>query len=98
MATLTGLTQGGTSWEPKFVTAIDKDVCLGCGRCHKVCGRGVLGMKPMNEFGEFIDEDDEDNDIERYVMTIINAAKCIGCEACARICPKKCHTHEALAV
>ncbi|MDR9405302.1 MAG: 4Fe-4S binding protein, partial [Halothece sp. Uz-M2-17] len=35
---------------------------------------------------------------ERYVMTIINAAKCIGCEACARICPKNCHTHEALAV
>lgn len=97
MATLTGLTKSGATWEPKFITAIDKDVCLGCGRCNKVCGRGVLGMQPMNEFGELIDEDGDD-DIERYVMTIINAAKCIGCEACARICPKKCHTHEALAV
>lgn len=98
MATLTGLTQDGSAWEPKFVTAIDQDSCLGCGRCFKVCGRNVLGMKPMNEFGEFIDEDEDDDDVERYVMTILNAAKCIGCEACARICPKKCHTHEALAV
>lgn len=99
MATLTGLTQDGSTWEPKFITAINQEICLGCGRCFKVCGRNVLGMKPMNEFGEFIDEDeDEDGDIERYVMTIIDAAKCIGCEACARICPKKCQTHEALAV
>lgn len=99
MATLTGLTQDGSTWEPKFITAINQEICLGCGRCFKVCGRNVLGMKPMNEFGEFIDEDeDDDGDIERYVMTIIDAAKCIGCEACARICPKKCQTHEALAV
>ncbi|NBD18581.1 MAG: ferredoxin III, nif-specific [Cyanobacteria bacterium] len=99
MPTLTAFTKDGSTWEPKFITAIDKDVCLGCGRCHKVCGRNVLGMQAMNEFGELIDdEDDDDDDIERYVMTIINAAKCIGCEACARICPKNCHTHEALAV
>jgi Nif-specific ferredoxin III len=51
----------------------------------------------MNEFGEFIDEDDDD-DIERQVMTVAHPEKCIGCEACARICPKKCHTHAALAV
>ncbi|MFB6274770.1 MAG: ferredoxin III, nif-specific [Halothece sp.] len=97
MSTLTGLTQGGLTWEPKFIKAINQDICLGCGRCFKVCGRNVLGLKPMNEFGEFVDEDDDD-DIERYVMTILDAAKCIGCEACARICPKKCHTHESLAV
>jgi Nif-specific ferredoxin III len=97
MATLTGLTQGGLTWQPQFVKAINKDTCLGCGRCYKVCGRDVLMLQPMNEFGEFIDEDDDD-DIERQVMTIANPQNCIGCEACARICPKKCHTHEPLAV
>ncbi|MGF1480520.1 MAG: ferredoxin III, nif-specific [Cyanophyceae cyanobacterium] len=97
MATLTGLTQGGLAWEPKFITEINQETCLGCGRCFKVCGRNVLGLKPMNEFGEFIDEDDDD-DIERQVMTIVDASKCIGCEACARICPKKCHTHELASV
>lgn len=97
MTTLTGLTKGGSTWEPKFITAIDAGVCLGCGRCYKVCGRGVLALQPMNEFGEFIDEDDDD-DIERQVMTIAHLERCIGCEACSRICPKKCHTHEALTV
>ena len=97
MATLTGFTKGGTTWEPKFVQEINFETCLGCGRCYKVCGRGVLMLQPMNEFGEFIDEDDDD-DIERQVMTIANPDKCVGCEACARICPKKCHTHAPLPV
>ncbi|MDR9404187.1 MAG: 4Fe-4S binding protein, partial [Halothece sp. Uz-M2-17] len=55
MPTLTSFTKDGSTWEPKFITAIDKDICLGCGRCHKVCGRNVLGMQAMNEFGELID-------------------------------------------
>lgn len=96
-ATLTGTTQGGLTWEPRFVQDIKQDICLGCGRCFKVCGRNVLALKPMNEFGEFIEEDDDD-DIERQVMTIANPENCVGCEACSRICPKKCYTHEALAV
>ncbi len=95
MATLTGLTQGGLTWEPRFVKEINYETCLGCGRCFKVCGRNVLALQPMNEFGEFIDEDDDD-DIERQVMTVANPENCVGCEACARICPKKCHTHEPL--
>jgi Nif-specific ferredoxin III len=97
MTTLTGLTQGKLTWEPRFVKEINYETCLGCGRCYKVCGRDVLILQPMNEFGKFIDEDDDD-DIERQVMTIANPEKCIGCEACARICPKKCHTHEAILV
>jgi Nif-specific ferredoxin III len=97
MATLTGITKGGLTWEPQFVQAINQDTCLGCGRCYKVCGRNVLALKPMNEFGEFIDEDDDD-DIERQVMTIAHQQNCIGCQACSRICPKNCYTHEPMAV
>ena len=38
-----------------------------------------------------------DDDDEMMVMTIANADDCIGCVSCARVCPKNCHTHEALA-
>lgn len=99
MAQLTGLTLGGLDWEPKFVSTIDQSTCLGCGRCFKVCGRNVLALKAMNEDGEFIDEEDEeDEEIERKVMTIARSEYCIGCQACSRICPKNCYTHEPLAV
>ncbi len=97
MVSLTGLTYGKLNWEPKFVQSIDKDKCIGCGKCFKVCGRNVLTLLGLNEEGEFV-EDDEDDDIERKVMTVYNQANCIGCEACARICPKNCHTHAPLAV
>lgn len=97
MATLTGLTRGNLTWEPQFVQAIDIAKCLGCGRCFKVCGRNVLALKALNEDGEFVD-DEEDDEVERKVMTIANGEVCIGCQACARICPKNCYTHEPIPV
>jgi Nif-specific ferredoxin III len=96
MATLTAQTRGGSTWIPQFVQAIDKDKCLGCGRCFKACGRDVLTLKALNEDGEFL-EDEDDEEMERKVMTVYNADDCIGCEACARICPKNCYTHAPLA-
>lgn len=95
MANLTALTRGGLSWIPKFLQSINKDTCLGCGRCFKVCGRDVMELRWLNEDGEFAEEDDED-DLERRVMVLANPDKCIGCEACARICPKRCHSHAPL--
>jgi NAD-dependent dihydropyrimidine dehydrogenase PreA subunit len=44
MSTLTGLTFGGTAWTPKFAQEIDKDKCIGCARCMKVCGHKFLGL------------------------------------------------------
>jgi len=61
----------------------------------KVCGHNVLGLKALNEEGEFV-EDEDDEEIERKVMTVSNAENCIGCEACSRICPKNCYTHTTL--
>jgi len=92
MATLTGLTFGGKTWTPKFVQEIDKDKCIGCGRCIKVCGHNVLSLKALNEEGEFV-EDEDDEEIERKVMAVLHAEDCIGCEACSRICPKNCYSH-----
>lgn len=96
MTYVTGLTFGGETWTPQYLKAIIKDKCLGCGRCFKACGRGVMALIALNEEGEIVDEDDDDDEVERKVMAVVNAAKCIGCQACDRVCPKACHVYEPL--
>ncbi|MBZ0106179.1 MAG: ferredoxin III, nif-specific [Sulfuricella denitrificans] len=89
----------GRTWTPKFVKAINKEKCIGCGRCFKVCGRDVLQLMGMDDEGGLIAvdaDDDDDDEYEKKVMTVANEANCVGCEACAKICPKKCYTHEAM--
>lgn len=92
---ITGRTRGGTEWTPEFVTALNPETCIGCGRCYKVCPRDVFDLVDRADLG--LEDDDFDDDDEMKVMTIANAEDCIGCVSCARVCPKNCHTHEALA-
>ncbi|WP_424194822.1 ferredoxin III, nif-specific [Ampullimonas aquatilis] len=90
----------GEVWEPKFVQELNKDTCIGCGRCFKVCPRGVLELVGLDDEGNqvVIDLDgDEDEEYEKKVMTIAHQEMCIGCTACSKICPKKCYTHGAVA-
>lgn len=94
-AMITGRTRGGAEWVPEFVTALDAQKCIGCGRCYKVCPRDVFTLVERSEMVE--DADDFDDDDEMMVMTVHNALDCIGCKACAAVCPKQCHTHEAAA-
>ncbi|MEB3291778.1 MAG: ferredoxin III, nif-specific [Synechococcales bacterium] len=96
MSTFTSLTFSGKIWTPKFLDAIDIARCIGCGRCIKTCGRGVMELRALNEEGKFVDEEEEE--VERKVMTIANMENCIGCEACSRVCPKNCHSHAELAL
>lgn len=98
MSVLTGLTRGGKAWTPQFVQDIDLSRCIGCGRCFKVCGRDVFLLRGLNEDDEFVDEDEDDDDIERKVMTVAQPENCVGCEACTRVCPKNCHIHSPLDV
>ena len=96
MSTFDVTLPSGELWTPTFVRSIDETKCIGCGRCHKVCPRGVLELVGLNEEGERIvvdPEGDDDEEYEKKVMTIARGALCIGCTACARICPKKCYTH-----
>ena len=95
-AMITGRTRGGAEWVPEFVTALDAQKCIGCGRCYKVCPRSVFELV---ERGEVVDSDDDfyDDDDEMMVMVVKDGLDCIGCKACAAVCPKQCHTHEALA-
>ncbi|MDY6921286.1 MAG: ferredoxin III, nif-specific [Pseudomonadota bacterium] len=95
-AVIRGRTRGGAEWVPEFVTELNGETCIGCGRCYKVCPRDVFELV---ERGEEVDDDDDfyDDDDEMMVMTIKDAMDCIGCKSCAAVCPKKCHTHEAVA-
>ena len=100
MSQFTVTLPGGALWTPQFVGQINEDKCIGCGRCFKVCGRDVLELVGVNEDGERIsvgdeDEDDQDEEYEKKIMTIAHRENCVGCEACAKICPKKCYTHGA---
>ncbi len=83
MAFITGITKDGHEWTPQFIKAIDKDLCIGCGRCFKACAMDVLTYEEVDS-----------EDTAKAYMTIANAGNCIGCQACGRTCPKKCFTFE----
>lgn len=89
----------GRTWTPRFVKSIDQEKCIGCGRCFRVCGREVLQLVGIDEDGGIIAlelGEDDDDEYEKKVMTVSNQMNCVGCEACAKICPKKCYTHEPM--
>jgi len=92
----------GAVWTPTFVSSLDDQKCIGCGRCFKVCSRGVLELVGLTEDGERVtvamDDDDDDEEYEKKVMTIAQQELCIGCTACSKICPKKCYTHAVASV
>ncbi len=87
MGVITGLTRDKKEWIPQFVKSIDRDICIGCGRCYKVCVMDVLGY-------EEVDEDDS----AKAFMTVAKPGNCIGCQACGRTCPKKCFKFESASL
>jgi Nif-specific ferredoxin III len=97
MADVQTVSRDGTPWVPLYLDSISDEKCIGCGRCNKVCGFGVLGMKGLTEDGDECDIDDEE--MERIVSTVSNKGACIGCNACSRVCGAKgAQTHVAAAV
>jgi len=90
-------TRDGRNWTPDYLVSIDPKKCIGCGRCFKVCGRDVMTLKGLNDEGELIDLDDEDEEVEKKVMVMNDEGACIGCGACARVCPTNCQTHAPAA-
>ncbi|HMV21787.1 MAG TPA: ferredoxin III, nif-specific, partial [Rhodocyclaceae bacterium] len=71
---ITGLTRGGAEWTPQFVTELNQEKCIGCGRCYKVCPRNVLDLVER----ELDDDDDDADEDNMMVMSIANAMDCIG--------------------
>jgi Nif-specific ferredoxin III len=100
MSVITGITRGGVEWTPAFITDINQNNCIGCGRCYKVCPRDVFELVDRDDLDleELDDEGDDDFDeAPGMVMNLKDALDCIGCQACSRVCPKKCLSHEPLA-
>ena len=78
MSSYTALTRGGAAWVPEFVTAINQEKCIGCGRCYKVCPRDVLDLIDS-------DADEDEDESASAKMSIKDAGDCIGCGACNRV-------------
>ena len=85
------LTRSGEEWDPQFVTGLDQQKCIGCGRCYKVCSRDVFDLVERENDDD--DDDDYDDDDVVMVMELANEGNCIGCGACAKVCAKNCHSH-----
>ena len=52
MSSFTITLPSGASWTPTFVQSINEEKCIGCGRCFRVCPRGVLELVGLNDEGE----------------------------------------------
>jgi len=87
MTAAAAVTRGGTPWTPVYVESIDSKVCIGCGRCFKVCPRDVLTLQDRGD--DEVDDDWDDEDA-KAMMVVKDAMDCIGCGACGRTCPKGC--------
>lgn len=94
-------TRDGSPYSPLFLTDIDGEKCIGCGRCFKVCPQDVMALYGVDEDGRILgavtddDEDDFDGELNRKIMKVEHPGACIGCNACSRVCPKNCQTHVA---
>lgn len=87
-------TRDGREWTPSYLESIDYELCLGCGRCYKVCGQSVLAPVDRPIDGDLDDDEDE---IGGTVMSVADPGNCIGCTACAKVCAKNAPSH-ALSV
>ena len=92
-------TRDGSAYTPLYLTDINAETCIGCGRCFKVCPQGVMSLYGVDEDGQILgivtddDDDDFDGDLNRKIMKVESPGACIGCNACSRVCPKNCQTH-----
>lgn len=95
MGTFTVTLPSGETWTPQFISEIDAESCIGCGRCFKACSRDVLTLVAMDGDGSnaACDDDDDDDEYDKKGMIIAHKENCIGCEACSKMCPKRCISH-----
>ena len=91
-------TRDGREWVPEFLIDIDAKTCIGCGRCFKVCGRGVMTLKGLTDEGELIDVDpagDDDDEFERKIMSWPMRAPASAAAPATRSARRDCQTFSA---
>ena len=55
----------------EFLTAIDPETCIGCGRCYKGMWLRGHDFEGVNEDGDIVElEDEDDDDFDRKVMAM----------------------------
>ncbi len=64
-------TKAGEKWTPFFIEYVDPEKCLGCGKCVKVCSRGVYEMREANG---------------QNIAVPVNAGNCVGDGSCHMAC------------
>ena len=73
----------GRSWVPRFVQALNRDKCIGCGRCYRVCGRDVLRLVGLTDDGQTVaiavgEDDDDDGEYEKKVADQLRAMSMVS--------------------
>lgn len=75
------ITEPGSSAQNKtgnwrtYRPVIDKNICISCSMCSKICPEACIGMKTGKENGK--------------LKPSINYNYCKGCGLCAKECPVK---------
>ena len=85
MPNVTGLTRGKKQWTPLYVKEVDRELCIGCGRCIKICAHDVLAPAEVDE-----------EESAKMFATVARPDDCIGCQACGRTCKKEAFSFEPL--
>lgn len=62
----------GEEWIPAFLQYVDKDKCIGCGMCVKVCLGNCYELKKING---------------KTVSVAVHPENCFGDCHCHKICP-----------
>jgi Nif-specific ferredoxin III len=89
----------GVEWTPQFIAAINQEKCIGCGRCFKTCAREVLQLMAMDDDGQLVAIDaDDDEEYEKKVMNIAQPENCVGCESCNNNCARRCISYAPKAL
>ncbi|AYH43406.1 ferredoxin III, nif-specific [Azoarcus sp. DN11] len=99
MSHYTVILPSGVAWTPRFIAAINQEKCIGCGRCFKTCAREVLQLMAIDDDGELVAIDaDDDEEYEKKVMSIAQPENCVGCESCNNNCARRCISYAPAAV
>lgn len=67
------------------IAAIDRDLCVGCGKCVAECPRGVIELIPASQPVCLACNNPEKGGHLREICSV----GCIGCGLCAKLCPEK---------